>query len=364
METKGVKMIGERLRIARRKSGLSLRDLATRMSDQVSHVAIGKYERDEMMPSSTMLVALAKALDVSLEFLAAPMEVSLGAIEFRKKSATSAPERAYVEAAVLEHVERYLLIEEILELDSASWKTPFSPQAVRSVAGAEDVAKKARASWKLGNDPIRDVTELLEEHGIKVMQLMLPESVSGLTCLVERPRKPALPVIVVNKTYNLERQRFTLLHELGHRLMRVEDAGEEKAAHRFASAFLMPAEHLIEQVGRHRNGFGFAELVGTKHLYGVAATALLVRFRDLGIISPEQYTAMFQTTARHWRKVEPQPLDRNLPIERPQRFRRLCYRALAEQMISLPKAADLLQERVAIIAQEMRGDDPPEDRRQ
>lgn len=357
-------MIGERLRIARRKSGLSLRDLASRMGDQVTHVAIGKYERDEMMPSSTMLVALAKALDVSLEFLAAPMEVSLGAIEFRKKSATSAPERAHVEAAVLEHVERYLLIEEILELDSASWKAPFPSQSVRSVAEAEDVAKKARASWNLGSDPIPNVTELLEERGIKVVLLTLPDSVSGLTCLVERPKKQPVPVIVVNKTCNLERRRFTLLHELGHRLMRVEEAEEEKAAHRFASAFLMPAEHLTEQVGQRRHSVSFAELIATKHLYGVAATALLVRFRDLGIISPEQYTALFQTTARHWRKDEPKPLDPKLPIEDPQRFRRLCYRALAERMISLPKAADLLQERVAIIAQEMRGDDPAEDCRQ
>ena len=294
------------------------------------------------------------------------MEVRLGSIEFRKKSATSAPERAIVEAAVLEHVERYLMIEEILELDSASWKAPFAPQRVTTVAAAEDVAKKARETWKLGSDPIPNVTELLEEHGIKVMQLVLPESVSGLTCLVERPSEAAVPVIVVNKhpNYNLERRRFTLLHELGHRLMRVEDADEEKAAHRFASAFLMPAEHLTEQVGKHRQGFGFAELVATKHIYGVAATAMLIRFRDLGIISQEQYTAMFQTTARHWRKNEPQPLNPALPIEVPQRFRRLCYRALAEKMISLPKAADLLQEQVAHIAQEMSGDEPSEDRRQ
>ena len=357
-------MIGERLRIARRKSGLSLRDLATRMDDQITHVAIGKYERDEMMPSSTMLVALADALDVSLEFLASPMEVSLGTIEFRKKSSTSALERATVEAAVLEHVERYLLIEEILELDSASWKAPFSPQPVRNIADAEEVAKKARQKWKLGSAPIDDVTELLEEHGIKVMRLKLPESVSGLTCLVQRPKKPAVPVIVVNDSYNLERKRFTLLHELGHRLMAVEAADEEKAAHRFASAFLMPADHLTEQVGKHRNGFGVAELMSTKHIYRTAATALLIRFRDLAIISPEQCTAMFQTTARHWRKVEPHPLSPNLPIEQPQRFRRLCYRALAEQMISLPKAADLLQEQVSKVAQEMRGDGQVEDRRQ
>jgi Zn-dependent peptidase ImmA (M78 family) len=357
-------MIGERLRIARRKSGLSLRDLAARMDDKVTHVAIGKYERDEMMPSSTMLLALSGALGVSLEFLASPMEVSLGTIEFRKKSSTSAPERATVEAAVLEHVERYLLIEEILELDSASWKAPFAPQTVRSFADAEEVAKKAREKWKLGNAPIVDVTELLEEHGIKVMRLTLPESVSGLTCLVQRPKKQPVPVIVVNDAYNLERIRFTLLHELGHRLMAVDGADEEKSAHRFASAFLMPADHLREQVGKHRNGFGFAELMATKIIYRTAATALLMRFRDLGIISQEQCTAIFQTTARHWRRTEPQPLNPYLPIEKPQRFRRLCYRALAEQMISLPKAANLLQERVNIIAQEMRGDEPAEDCRQ
>ena len=45
-------MIGERLRIARRKAGLSLRDVADRMGGQVTYMAISKYERDEMTPSS------------------------------------------------------------------------------------------------------------------------------------------------------------------------------------------------------------------------------------------------------------------------------------------------------------------------
>ncbi len=49
-----------------------------------------------MTPSSSALIALAKALDVSLEFLAAPLQVRLGALEFRKKSGTSARERAHV----------------------------------------------------------------------------------------------------------------------------------------------------------------------------------------------------------------------------------------------------------------------------
>jgi Zn-dependent peptidase ImmA (M78 family)/DNA-binding XRE family transcriptional regulator len=355
-------MIGERLRIARRKSGLSLRELADRLGGQVTHTAISKYERNEMEPSSTVLIGLAKALDVPMEFLAAPMDVSLGALEFRKKSGTSAQDRAFVEATVLEHVERYLMIEEILDLDSANWKAPFAPKPVRSFDDAEKLAEAARKEWKLGKSPLADVTEILEGRGIKVILLPLPDTVSGLTCIVQRPDQAPVPVIVVNKDFNLERRRFTLLHELGHRLMRVEGVDEEKAAHRFASAFLMPADHLREVVGQNRHGFGFAELISTKHLYGVAVTALLMRFRDLGIISQEQLVAMFQTTARTWRKTEPKPMPASPGAEEPQRFRRLCYRALAEKLISVSKAAALLQEPVALIAKEMRGDDPPEDR--
>ncbi len=357
-------MIGERVRIARRKSGLSLRELADRLGGQVTPMSISKYERGEMEPSSTVLIALAKALDVTLEFLVAPMDVRLGALEFRKKSGTSAKDRAFVEATVLEHVERYLIIEEVLDLDSATWKAPFDPKRVNSLDEAEQIAIAARKAWKLGNAPLADVTELLEEYGTKVILLPLPESVSGLTCLVERPQLQPVPVIVVNATYNLERRRFTLLHELGHRLMRVADGvDEEKAAHRFASAFLMPADHLRHVVGQHRQGFGYREIMSTKQVYGVAAVALLVRFRDLGIISPEQLVAMFQTSARTWRKSEPELMKGPIGMEVPQRFRRLCYRALAEKIISLPKAADLLQEPATHIAKEMRGDDAAEDHR-
>jgi Zn-dependent peptidase ImmA (M78 family) len=339
-----------------------LRDLSERLGSRISHNAIAKYERDEMKPSSTALIELSRALNVPVEFLAAPLDVRLGELEFRKKSGTSAKDRAIVEATVLEHVERYLIVEEILELDSAEWKMPFQPRTVRSFEEVEQLARDARTAWNLGNAPILDVVELLEERGIKVMLLDLPDSVSGLTCLVQRSNAPDVPVIVVNKTFNLERIRFTLLHELGHRLMRVDGIDEEKAAHRFASAFLMPADHLREVIGPLRHNFGVAELVVTKHLYRVAATALLIRFRDLGIISPEQLTAIFQTTARHWRRSEPEELPRKTPgAECPQRFDRLCYRALAEGLISISKAADLLRKPVAAIARKMNGDEPSED---
>ena len=62
-------MIGERIKIARRKSGYSLRSLAVAIEGRVSAQMIGKYERNESTPSSATLVALADALQVPMEYL-------------------------------------------------------------------------------------------------------------------------------------------------------------------------------------------------------------------------------------------------------------------------------------------------------
>ena len=64
------------------------------------------------------------------------------------------------------------------------------------------------------------MTSLLEDQGIKVLVISMPDSVSGLTCLVRRPRhKTNVPVIVVNDRGTLERRRLTLAHELTHQLI-------------------------------------------------------------------------------------------------------------------------------------------------
>ena len=61
-------MIGNKLKVARSASGLSLRALAETMDGVVSAQAIGKYERNEDMPSSRVLIALAKAKPGTINF--------------------------------------------------------------------------------------------------------------------------------------------------------------------------------------------------------------------------------------------------------------------------------------------------------
>jgi Zn-dependent peptidase ImmA (M78 family)/transcriptional regulator with XRE-family HTH domain len=341
------------------------------MHGKVTAQAIGKYERGEDVPSSGVLMALAEALSVSLAYLLDTQGIELTGVEFRTKASTTARDRAYVESEVLEWIERYLQIEAALELDCARWQSPCEPRRLGSVAEAEALANDVRGKWKLGVDPIPNMTELLEEKGLKVLVVDLPERVSGFTCLVERPDDaPPLPVIVVNKRFSLERRRLTLAHELAHRLIEPDslpDKDEEKAATVFASALLIPREHLLREVGKHRQAFGYREIVGLKRLYRVSGAALLVRLQQIGVINEATLVYAFQSVARGWRTEEPEPLESTGDRgrwERPRRFERLCYRALAEGLISLTKAAELLRLPVSQVEADLKGPRADEDRRQ
>lgn len=344
-------MIADRVRLARRKSGLSLRGLSAAIDGRVTAQAIGKYERGENVPSSGVLVALSKALGVSVSYLMDTQGIEIQGVEFRAGSSTTARDRAAVQTEVLEWIERYLQIEAVLELDSAHWQYPVKqPTELGEVCDAEQLAVDVREEWRLGMDPIPNMTELLEEKGLKVLTVTLPNRVSGLTCLVKRPSGRAdLPVIVANDRFTLERRRFTLGHELAHRLIEVEALSgwnQENAANMFAGAFLMPREHLLREVGKRRNALGYRELIELKHVYRVSGAALLVRLRQLNVISKSTLTYAYQTIARGWRTTEPaeiEPINQRGQRERPARFERLCYRALAEGLISLAKATELLR---------------------
>ncbi len=235
-------MFGDRLKLARKRAGYSLRGLEDALEKKVTAQAIGKYERSEMMPSSDVLSAMAKVLSVSLEYLLSEQVEELEAVEFRKLASTSVGARARVEAEAIDHLQRYIAIEEILELDSAEWRAPpCDNRFIGEESEGEILAEDLRGEWELGIDPIPNMTSLLEDRGIKVLIMPLPDGVSGLTCLVRSPRqKKRLPVIVVNRNVSLERRRLTLAHELAHRLIDAKSpVDHEKASNVFAGAFLV-----------------------------------------------------------------------------------------------------------------------------
>lgn len=337
-------MIGKRLRIARTAAGLSLRELEARIDKIVSAQALSKYERDEMMPGSRVLAALARVLDVQESYLLGQNDLTLESVEFRKNQITSRKDEASVKASVLSEVERYLEIEEFVGLPSTKWSRPQgSPFRVVEPGDAETAAMRLRSAWDLGLDPIPNLAEFLEEQGIKVIPLRMGERFSGLMCFARRSKGENVPVIVVNEHDTGERQRFTLAHELGHLVLEgLDGAKGEKLAHRFAGAFLMPAEMLWREVGKHRDSLSIGELVELKALFKTSIQAITYRLKDLQIIGEPLFKRLFDEFERRgWRKP-PYAEPGAIPLERPERFTRICYRAVSEGVISESKAAELL----------------------
>src|SRR5262245_57108637 len=141
-------MIGQRLKIARAASCLSLRELEAAIDNLVTAQAIGKYERDEDMPSSRVLRALAGALGVSEDYLLASDEMVLDGVEFRKKHMASKREEAFVEGQALHLLERYLAVEDALGLASVVWDRPReAPYPITDVADSENAARAVRTHW-------------------------------------------------------------------------------------------------------------------------------------------------------------------------------------------------------------------------
>ena len=352
-------MIGRRLKVARAAAALSLRGLEARIGGRVTAQAISKYERDESVPGSSVLIALADALGVSVDYLTGDPEVVLEEIEFRKRKITRRREEAQVEGQVVQLLERYLTIETLLGLPSVEWDRPRdAPYPIPDVREAEYAARSLRTDWKLGIDPIPSVVELLEGRGIKVLSIDLT-NIDGLTARARRGAVGLASVIVVNRATCGERQRFTSSHELGHMVLCVApDVDAEKAAHRFAGALLMPAEALRAETGARRSSIGWSELFDLKQLFGVSVQALTVRCRDLGIFDATLYQRLFRDFSRFGWRSPPyeEPFPR--PGERPRRFERLCFRALAEGAVSEARAAELLGLSVRVLHQRM--EEPPD----
>jgi len=339
-------MIGNRLKRAREALGLSLRELEAAIREQVSAQAIGKYERNEMMPGSTVLLALAGALQVSPEYLLSERAISLTGVDFRKTPHAGAREERAVQASVLAQVERYLELEELLPGAGQPWHVPAGEAfTITRIEDAEQAADTLRRLWKLGIDPIPSMAELLEDKGIKVIALDLPENVSGSKAFVSRPGCKDVPVIVVNQKHNGERQRFTLAHELAHLVLRFGAMGaaqQEKAADRFAGAFLMAGSMVTRLLGAHRTSISIGELAELKKVFKVSIASLVVRCAQLGILAKTAYARLWAQIKDMGWNSQPSIEPHHLPAEVPQRMERLCLRAVAESAISPARAAELL----------------------
>jgi transcriptional regulator with XRE-family HTH domain len=326
--------IGQRIKQARKAGNLSMRDLAEMA--KISPMAISKYERDLDTPSSGVLLRLAQSLDASIDFFFRPMTATVTLQAYRKHAVLGTKEQEAIRMRIQEWLERYLETEELFPGEHHAVTLPGYD--VHSLDQVETASARLRQDWNLGLDPIENLTQLLEDQGIKVGQVDGFDHFDACTFLAN-----SAPVIVSKAALPGDRQRFNLAHELGHLVLRiVDDLDPEDASHRFVGAFLVPAKSAWFELGTKRSTLDMNELYLLKHKYGLSMQAWIFRARDLEIISPSTARQLFQQfRARGWHRKEPGQV---YPPEKPFRLERLIYRALAEDLISRSKAQELLGE--------------------
>jgi len=202
----------------------------------------------------------------------------------------------------------------------------------------EKVAIELRKAWNIGDAPIINLLDLLEDNGFKIIEVETTNDFDGLSAWIS-----TIPVIVLDKNTDILRKRFTALHEVAHLLLQFSETDSEKLCHSFAGAVLIP-EHIIKkELGNKRHSLAIQELMAIKETFGISVQALVMRAKAVEIINDNFVKQFFiHIRANHLQKQE--NLGNYSGAEHPNRFNQLIYFAATEEIISLSKAANLAGE--------------------
>ncbi len=305
--------------------------------------------RSGKRPMSSDLAHRASAVyKVPLSYFAAPaIATDAAPVTFRKKASAKVRDEAQV-------VETYN--EALRVFRHASEASGYHVARLPGVSpDIEAMATAVRKSAGVGaNAPIKNMTRLCERLGVGVVTDLDPlrSEVAGDHTGLSRPAETERPLIAVLGADRGDVRRFTIAHELCH-LIADQDLStsltstrddREQRAHAFAGALLIPEavarKHLSESLTLH----GFLRV---KADYGISVGALIMRARQLGLVSDQRRRSLFiQMSSMGWRKHqgEPVPVAFEKPLLLDQALRRAHgsnYVAKVSHLLGTP--VDLLQ---------------------
>lgn len=279
----------ERLRLARQLLGLSLDAVGEQVG--ASRQFLHQLETGAKEPTDDMKSALAASLEVHSNFFSLPLanQVQAEHCHFRKLKtvpqwlALQASARASGVSLIVEALEQKVGFPEV--------DIPSFTQPTEQPVAIEAAAEMARSYWNLGLDaPISNMVRVLERAGVIVVRFDdLSERIDALSVSRRRP-------LVVRSTAKGDgaRPRFDLAHELGHLIMHqgivTGDAETEGQAHRFASAFLVPARAFVREFPRsYGRRLDWQGILRMKVRWGMSMRAIIRRAYDLRLIDAAQY---------------------------------------------------------------------------
>lgn len=301
------------LRLARDVRELTQAELANRSG--ITQAFISKLEHGlHVQPGDEALRQMADALGFPVGFFSQD-EKALGfpPFHYRKRAKLGARPLARIGAIInirRMHIAKLLRSYEI-EVTKPIPQVDLDEQGVTP----EKLAERLRAYWMLPRGPIVNVTEVIENAGgIVVPTKFGTNLLDGLSFRAEG----LPPLFFMNKDIAGDRFRFSLAHELGHMVMHLVPASDEKMedeARRFAAAFLMPASEIRPYLIDAK----LSNLGRVKAYWRVSIKSLIERAHDLKLITDSQYKTLNAQYARTVKGEEPISIE----LESPRRLQKI-----------------------------------------
>ena len=317
-------------------------ELSSRTNGEVSKPNISKYEAGKMMPSSKAHIALARALGMDFDYFFRPVTVQITRpADYRKKASLNRTDEKAINEEVMDKVERYMEIEDTLGV-SMEFDYDLSDIIVSNRDDVKRVVAHIRKDWNLGLGPLSNIIDMLEYHGLRVIEIEAPDAFDGMCVFVGEKK----PVLVLNKHYTVERKRFSTLHELGHSVMRMNESLEqrdrESLCNYFAGEMLLSSEVLYRQFSRRIYKLYLNDIDHMQTQFGISIDAIMHKLKDEHILEDVLYTNFckkknMSAELKRWAQT-----STYLGEETSYRFSRMVYRALANNLISEEKANEIL----------------------
>jgi Zn-dependent peptidase ImmA (M78 family) len=215
----------------------------------------------------------------------------------------------------------------------------------------DEVSRRAgeiRAGLRLGDEPVPEIVNVLEQLGLAVYVRNLgPEGPQGAYL----PR-PKLKVVLLNSDQNLGRLRFTAAHEIGHFAFddgaKIDENGfvtsgvhVERRANRFAACFLLPDVGILARTPP-RTKLDPSRVVSLASEFGVSYEMMGNRLQQLRLIGAAELTRLM---ANRSAVLTPEFRDRRLPRTEllPDDYMRRAFEAYFQWRISFTRLAELLR---------------------
>jgi Zn-dependent peptidase ImmA (M78 family)/DNA-binding XRE family transcriptional regulator len=349
---------GERLKSARLFNMMTISDLAERVN--ISKQAVSQYETNKSEPKLEVLLNLSSILGFPREYFyeVDKRRIVSGDTYFRSLAATTNKER-------LAQIERVKLLSNVV--NTINEYIDFPQLCLYEIKDSEEIdveilAENLRKTWGLNNQPIKNLIDEMERHGIIVSDVFTDSAhIDAYSQILRIDGKPMVIVILGSDKENAFRRNFSAAHELGHLLLddffnindltKLEYKEMEDTMHRFAGALLIPKELYSNDLMTSSK----ADLnlyIQLKRKYHVSAAALIVRAKHLDLITQNQYQyLMKQLSQKGYRTSE--PFDKDTPTIKPRYIKEAIKMIIEEDGVTGKEFINSLEQNGVSLSSEM-----------